>query len=209
MEAGVTNHVWSIEEIVAARPSLRPNPHGDTGRGATIRGMKSSKRVVTKSVGSALIVAAIVMLIDSVSAKGRTVRLTITGQHIGQPIDVTNPKALIDVWTGTRRAESWLDFPRAFFGDVSEEPAAALPRYTVSFYVDAFAEQPHVRKLYVVRYVPDPRTSEGFVYLPGPREAEAVTNHVISRPGKDGRWLRASAEWSAAINAHIAATGRP
>ena len=149
--------------------------------------MRSSKRVVAKTVASALIVAAIVVLIDSVSAKGRTVRILITGQHIGQPVEVTSPKALIDVWTGTRQAESWFDFPRPFFGDVSEEPAAALPRYTVSFYVDAFAEQPHVRRLYVVRYVPDPRTSGGFVYLPRPHEADAAQNSVISRPGKDGR----------------------
>lgn len=169
--------------------------------------MKSSERVVVRTVVSVLIATTIFVLIDSASAKGRTVRITITGQHFGQPIEVTNPKALIDVWTGTRRAESWLDFPRQFFGQVSEEPAAALPRYTVSFYVDAFAEQPHVRKLYVVQYVPDPRTSGGFVYLPGPREPDAATNRVISRPGKDGRWLLASAEWSAAINAHLAAAG--
>ena len=95
--------------------------------------MKGSKRVVIRTFVSALIATAIFVLIDSVSAKGRTVRITITGQHIAQPIEVTNPKALIDVWTGTRRAESWLDFPRQFFGEVSEEPSAALPRYTVSF----------------------------------------------------------------------------
>ena len=171
--------------------------------------MKSSKRVVIKTVVSVLIATAIFVLIGSVSAKGRTVRVTITGQHIGQPIEVTNPKALIDVWTGTRRAESWFDSPRQFFDEVSEEPAAALPRYTVSFYVDAFAEQPHVRKLYVVRYVPDPRTSGGFVYLPGPGEPDADTNRIVSRPGKDGRWLWASAEWSAAMNAHLAAALQP
>ena len=171
--------------------------------------MTSQKRVVARAVGLALVVVAIVVMVGSLSAKGRTVRATITGQHLGQPIEVANPKALINVWTGTRAPESWFDFPRPFFGDVSKEPAATLPRYTVSFYVDAFAEQPKVRKLYVVRYVPDPHTSGGFVYLPGPRDADGAQNGVITRRGKDGRWLRASAEWSAAINAHLAAAGRP
>ena len=147
--------------------------------------------------------------IEALRTIANALALTITGQHLERPIEVANPKALINVWTGTRAPESWLDFPRPFFGDVTAAPPATLPRYTVSFYVDAFAEQPKVRKLYVVRYVPDPDTSGGFLYLPGPRDEDGVHNGVITRPGKDGRWLRASAEWSAALNAHLAAAGRP
>jgi hypothetical protein len=142
---------------------------------------------------------------DSVSAKARTVRVTITGQHLIQPLEVTNPKALVNIWTGTRESVSWFDFPRPFFGNVTAEPPHALPRYTVSFYADAFTEQPKVRKLYVVRYAPNPQTGGGFVYLPGRSDEDGLGYGVITRPGKDGRWLEASSEWSNAINAQLAA----
>ena len=85
------------------------------------------------------------------------------------------------------------------------EPIATLPRYTVSFFVDAFTDQPKIRKLYVVRYVPAPLTAGGFVYLPAAADVDGELNGIVSRPGMDGRWFRASTEWSAAINAHLAA----
>jgi hypothetical protein len=161
---------------------------------------------VSRTVRCVLAFALMLLVVDSVNAKGRTVRMTIAGQHLGEPLEVTNPKALINIWTGTRAPESWFDFPRPFFGGLTEEPAVALPRYTVSFYVDAFTEQPRVRKLYAVRYVPDPLTGAGFVYLPASSDVDMLPLFLpITRPGKDGRWLRASSEWSGAINAHLAA----
>ena len=36
-----------------------------------------------------------------VAAKTPTVKLTITGPGLANPIDVTNPKALANVWEGT------------------------------------------------------------------------------------------------------------
>ena len=161
---------------------------------------------VSRTVRCALAVGIIVTLAGSVSAKAaRTVRLTITGHHLGQPLEVRTPAALVNVWSGTRAAESLFDFPRPFFGKAAEEPGATLPRYTVSFYADAFTEQPKVRKIYAIRYVPDPQTGGGFVYLPGPRDAEALLNvRAITRPDKDGKWFRASSEWSSVINAHLA-----
>ena len=94
-----------------------------------------------------LVLALIVGLVSGVAAKGPTVKLTITSERLTRPLDVTNPIALVDVWTGTRAAGSWWDFPKPFIGGVVTEPDAALPRYTISFLVKAFAEQPHVRVL--------------------------------------------------------------
>jgi hypothetical protein len=145
-----------------------------------------------------LVLVLIVGLVTSLTAKGVTVKLTITGGHLSRPVDVTNPTALVDVWSGARPARSWWDFPTPFIGKtVATEPAAALPRYDVSFYVKTLPEQ-RVQMLYAVTYVPDPETGSGYIFIPKHDSA------VIARPG-DGKWSRASAEWSSAINAALAA----
>ena len=157
----------------------------------------------------AVIVATLVVgLASPLIAKGPTVRLTIAGGGLTQPLNVTSPIALVNVWNGVRKAQSWWDFPKPFLAGAATEPDAVLPRYTISFYVKAFAEEPQVRVLYVVRYVPDPQTGGGYVYLPRSGDSEARFNSVISRPGQDGRWNRASAEWSGVINAQLAAVTR-
>lgn len=137
-----------------------------------------------------LVAALVVMAVVGASAKGPTIRIAIEGPRLGHPIEVTNPDALVNIWTGTRASRSFFDFPKSFVQDISPDPQASLPRYTLTFYVK---EGP----AYVVRYTPDPQTGGGYVYLP-------LGDRTIVRPG-DGHWNRASAEWSAAINAALAA----
>lgn len=159
---------------------------------------------MSRAARSALALAFIFTLVPAVSAKTRTVRLTITGGHLGQPLEVSNPRALVSVWTGTRAPESWFDVPDPFFESVTPEPPPSLTRYTVAFYADVSLEEPKVRQIYAVRYVPDPQSGGGFVYLPGPSER---FYGIVIRRGKDGKWLRASSEWSSALNAALAAAG--
>jgi len=53
---------------------------------------------------------------------------------------------------------------------------------------------------YVVRYVHDPRTARGFVYLPGRGEGGYAMNAgSMLRDGQDGRWHRADPRWSDAL----------
>jgi hypothetical protein len=139
------------------------------------------------------------------AAKGPTVRITISGAALTEALEVTSPNALVNLWTGTRGARSWFDFPKPFIGDVAGAPDASLPRYIVSFYVKTPANSPEARvvKLLVVRYVPDPQAGTGYIYLPGRSDTD-MANEGIARPG-DGKWNHASAEWSAAINARLAA----
>ena len=159
-------------------------------------------KLVAATIGGALCLSAITI---TVWAKAPTVKLTVAGGHLSRPLEVKNPAALVNVWSGTRRSESWFDFPRPFIGSVVTEPNTALPRYTVTFYTDA----PELKKIYVVRYVPDPDTGLGFVYLPLRSEPGGGLNGIITRRGRDGHWLQASAEWSHVINAYLAAeTGR-
>jgi hypothetical protein len=80
-----------------------------------------------------------------------------------------------------------------------------LPRYTVSFHVDAPAwmrERARVR--YVVVYVRDPRTGEGFVYVPARGEQGYTINAgTIERSADEGKWHRAGARWASALNSRI------
>jgi hypothetical protein len=56
--------------------------------------------------------------------------------------------------------------------------------------------------MYVVTYAHDPRTGDGFVYLPGRGEDGYWLNaSSILRPS--GRWHRAAPRWSRAVNAQI------
>jgi hypothetical protein len=74
------------------------------------------------------------------------------------------------------------------------EPAASLPRVQVSFHL--LMNDSSTRE-YVVLYVFDPATGQGYIHLPGKGEKfyEANIFTVIRGPDYDGRWFRASAEW--------------
>jgi len=159
------------------------------------------------SVAGCLGIAMVAVIMGTgVSAKVPTSRVTISGGHLSGEVDVVNRKALVNIWDGTRPRESWFDFPQAFIGPLASEPDGRVARYTVSFYADGFAVG---RKLYVVRYVPDPLSGFGFIYLPLSTDPDGAFNGVVTRPGKDGHWLRASPEWSQALNAQIAAASTP
>jgi hypothetical protein len=135
-------------------------------------------------------VTLVITLSESLAAKGRTVRLTISGPGLSGPIETMEPKALANVWVGS------------FIGGLAAEPDKTLPRYVVTFYVQPPRE--NVRAMYVVYYVRDPRSREGFVYLPGRGEDGYSLNvRTILRDGQDGRWHNASAEWSDAIVAAL------
>src|SRR2546423_10963499 len=91
-------------------------------------------------------------IVMAVAAKTPTVKLTIAGPRLANPIDVTNPKALANVWEGN------------FIKSPATEPDKALPRYLVSFFTTApRGESP--KRCYAVYYVRDPQSGDGYVYL--------------------------------------------
>ncbi len=127
----------------------------------------------------------------SVAAKGETVRLSITGPDLTEPLVVTDAAALVHVWSN------------GFIGPVSGAPDTSLPRYQVSFHVLP-ARSTTVRVMYVVHFVVDPHTNEGFVYLPGRGEDGYRLNvSTMLRETDDGRWHRAPQAWSRAISARL------
>lgn len=131
----------------------------------------------------------LVVLAESVMAKAPTVRLAIEGPGLLVPIETTAPAALASIWAGS------------FIAEPSGEPDVLLPRYLVTFYVRwANKAGETIQPMYAVRYVHDPRSGRGFVYLPGRGEdGYAMNVGSIARDGQDGRWHRADPKWSDAI----------
>src|SRR5262245_5662213 len=97
-----------------------------------------------------IVVALLVASTIAVVAKGQTVRLEISGPAFAQPVETIEPKALANVWGG------------AFIGVAVAEPDVRLPRYRITFYVLPPREE-EPRAMYVVTYVRDPQSGQGFV----------------------------------------------
>ncbi len=54
------------------------------------------------------------MLSHDALAKAVTVKLMTTGAWRQRPLEITSPRALVNVWSGTRAATSLFDFPEPF-----------------------------------------------------------------------------------------------
>jgi hypothetical protein len=175
----------------------------------------------------ATVAAAIILAIGaSLSAKGVTTRITITGGDLATSLDIADEAAVqpFQVWAGPgtqsciRRVcregtEGFIvDWPA---GAATERPSG-LPRYTVSFYtavtegmIDSRGTQA-THPPYVVLYEYDAATRHGYVYLPsGARGDEwGATNTAAIFRGVEGRWLHASSAWTA-LAAPLIAQRRP
>jgi hypothetical protein len=123
-------------------------------------------------------------------AKGRTVKITISGAGLKTPLEISDPEILTNftVWTRTAGHGLIIDWSQ---GAVREASNTAR-KYQVAFYAGA---SPNERIVYVVYYVFDPGTSQGYVYLPGESDEWYGLNvHSIWR-GEEGKWFPAWRAW--------------
>jgi hypothetical protein len=141
-------------------------------------------RISATAAGVAFIVLAATAF---VGAKGPTVKLTITGGGLPAAVEVTTPDALAHVWSDD------------FIGTRAEAPHIDLPRYQVAFHVLPNRTR-EVKVMYVVTYVHDPDSGNGFIYLPGRGEEHFWLNASTMLRGGDGRWHRAVPTWAGALN---------
>lgn len=146
-------------------------------------------------------VALVVLLQSSLSAKLPTVKVIVAGPGLGNDVPLIVNKLLVNVWTGLRSSEGWLDFPQPFIGKVAAAPPAEWPRYSVSFLAEWTPRE--LRVVYRIRYAPDLTNGGGYIYLPAPSEPDGRLNESTIIRSQDGSWTRASAEWSDALNAHL------
>jgi len=132
----------------------------------------------------------------SLSAKGKTVRITIKGGDLKSPIEITDPKILgnFNVWTGPGTSSNEgqgliVDWSQ---GTMSSPPKG-LPLYEVAFYAD-FGNQEE-KQVYVVSYEYDPSSRQGYVYLPGKGEKWWRLNVGSILHGVEGNWFSAWSSW--------------
>jgi hypothetical protein len=134
------------------------------------------------------------------SAKAETVKVVIQGADLTTPIQITDRKVLADIQVfsgrGTYSNEEKLEEP-SFVIDWTQgttgEPHESLPRYQVSFYADL----PKERVIYVVWYVFDAVTGEGYVYLPGKNDKDYTLNVRTIIRGVEGNWFHSWTKWDA------------
>ena len=128
-------------------------------------------------------------------AKERTVKITISGDGLKTPIEISDPKILANfsVWAGlgTSTADQ-----QGFIIDWSQgpvrEPPKTLRRYQVAFYAGA---PPNEQIVYVVYYAFNPGTDPGYVYLPGESDELFSRNVRSIFRGVEGKWFRAWSAW--------------
>jgi hypothetical protein len=165
---------------------------------------------------SLTIIIGVFAVSTSLSAKGETTRIIISGVSLATPIEITDAAIVrpFQVWAGagtmTCIRGACYDHTKGFIvdwvaGNVAERPSG-LQRYIVSFYttfdnavVNADGETLAERPSYIVWYEYDPATQKGFVYLPGKGDQGYETNsHTFIRGfggPPEGNWFHASNEW--------------
>jgi hypothetical protein len=139
------------------------------------------------------------MLISCVStpllAKENTVKIVISGAGLKAPIEITDPKTLMNfsVWTGPGTSTA---NHQGLIIDWSQGPVRETPnmvhKYQVSFYAGA---SPHERMVYVVYYAINSEASPGYVYLPGKSDEYYRLNVQSILRGEEGKWFPAWNAW--------------
>ena len=140
----------------------------------------------------AIVVLASTCFAAPLGAKGQTVKLVVSGGGLREPIEITGKDvAFANPW-GDSFVHSW---------NAIAEPAAAAPRYDVSFYEHLAPGD--VEMKYVVDYVPG-LTGHGAIHLPGRGDPRyRGNNSTIMREGRDGKWFPASSEWERVVGSRV------
>jgi hypothetical protein len=148
----------------------------------------------------------------SLTAKGLTTAIRITGAHLTTPKAITDPDVLKDflVWAGPGTWMNDVEGTDGFIVDWASGPLTAPPSdrdaLDVSFYVK-YANRPAATQAdqlaYRVLYVPGPG-GPGYVYLPGKGDPSYRLNVTAIYRGVEGHWFRATPAWHHAVSRLLA-----
>jgi hypothetical protein len=180
------------------------------------------KTMLACSIGlTALLIAS-----TSLSAKGLTIKITINGARLVTPIEIDDATVIapFQVWAGpgTKTCvrnvcrEGTEGFIVNWSSGFVTEPPAGLQRYEVTFYASEEQRTPDgsrfetlsPRIVYIVLYVQDASTGQGYVYLPTGTDDEryGVNTSSIYRGGLERHWFRATDSWDS-VAAPLVARG--
>lgn len=142
-------------------------------------------------------------------AKGDMVLLEIMGGDLPSTIKIAAPEiGDFNIWAGPGVNGVALEQAEGFIinwkAGVATQPRAALKHYQIAFYAGCrtvrdnskcLAEKPHLA--YVVMYVYDDNSKQGFVYLPSIKEpwGNLNSNLIYHGNGIEGHWFRATDAW--------------
>jgi hypothetical protein len=145
-----------------------------------------------KAIAIVSITLACSLLTVSVGAKGKTVKLVVSGGALQQPIEISGKDVLFANPWGEEFVHPWT---------AMAEPPQALGRYEVSFYEELGPG--NVQMKYVVDFVPS-LPGRGAIHLPGRGDARYRLNvGTILRDGRDGRWFPASDAWERVVGSRL------
>jgi len=133
-------------------------------------------------------------------AKGNTVRITIRGGDLAAPVEISDSNLIMrfHVWSGPGTSSNEAEGLIVDWSRGVAQPPVDLQVYEVSFLT--------TRGAYVVSYVIDPSTNEGYVYLPGKRDAGYRDNVGLIFRGVEGNWFHAWSAWEKLAHPLIAKT---
>lgn len=151
----------------------------------------------------------------SLSAKGPTVKITVTGPRLPTPLATTDSRVGdFPVWSGPGVRVGGIEQTEGFIVDWKQGPVQALPdgleRYEVAFYtfctgwrIGCTAQEPWM--VYVVLYAFSPQERQGYVYLPDRGDELFKFNTAMWHGAAfHGKWLRATAAWEIFVRPLIA-----
>ena len=157
---------------------------------------------------SALIALLIVPVL--LSAKGDTIRITIKGGNLAAPIEITDPALItrFNVWSGPGTQPASSDGTR-MPGEgrgliVDWSRGTAEPPKGAQIYEVLFETSGHNPGTYAVRYLIDPSTNQGYVYIPGKTDPSYRDNTWLIYRGIEGNWFHAWREWEAVAHPLVA-----
>lgn len=137
-------------------------------------------------------IAALMIAPIQLSAKGDTVRITITGGDLTARIEITDPAVAsrFEIWSGPGTSSNEAQGLNVDWSQGVVKRPKGLQIYQVSFITKR-----RDSGTYVVRYAIDASTNRGYVYLPGKADAGYQDNVWLIYRGVEGNWFRAWSEW--------------
>jgi len=170
----------------------------------------------TRKRPALLLVAALTIVVSTqlAYAKCPTGRITVTGDLLGQPLEITVPEIIrsFNVWNGPgvsvngdpvhldpeRQNGNFIDWPS---GPVAAD-ALHGDTFSVAFFctIDDAGES---RKMYEIDYLFDSHQDGGYIHLPGPGDPRYRDNTSTIVHDVEGNWYRSSAAWEQLVRPMI------
>ena len=145
-----------------------------------------------RTIAIVSIALACAMFTASITAKGKTVKLVVSGGGLTSPVEISGEDVAF--------ANPWSDAFVSSWSAVSE-PALNARHFEVSFYEQMATAD--VRVKYLVDYVPG-APGRGVIHLPGRGDPRYRANvSTIVRDGQDGKWFPASSEWERVVGSRL------